>query len=91
LLSQSSDHLLAIGCYTAGVPIKDMVVVDGGMAHHPEGAYYFRKDRKWIKAGETPQDVIDASLRLATAPEQPIEEKSKLWHVAPCAGWKAII
>lgn len=71
-----------IGCYTAGVPIKDMVVVDGGMAHHPEGAYYFRKDRKWIKAGETPQDVIDASPRLATAPEQPIEEKPKLWQVA---------
>ena len=36
-----------------GLPVKDMVLVNGGMEHHQEGAYYFRIGRDWIKAGLT--------------------------------------
>jgi len=64
-----------------GMPVKDLVLVGDAPAVDPEGAYYVGKDSQWIKAGDTPQDVIDCMLRLAT-PGEPEAEKPKLWQQA---------
>jgi integrase/recombinase XerD len=54
-----------------GIPVLNMVLVNDQPQYHAEGAYYLRHGRQWIKAGATPQDVLDAQQRLAnpTAPE----------------------
>lgn len=64
-----------------GVPIPNMIVVDGGMEHHAEGAYYVRLKRDWVKAGATPQDVIETTLRLCQ-PGMPEPERPALHTTA---------
>lgn len=62
-----------------GMPVTNLVMVDGAHEVHAEGNYYLRHGRQWIKAGKTPQDVIDATLRLSQ-PEAATPEPLALWQ-----------
>ena len=72
-----------------GMPVSNMVLVDGVPEHHPEGSYYVRQgsgdERKWIPAGETPQSAMDTVVKLAD-PQPATEEFSGtqpvLWQQA---------
>src|ERR1035437_2869814 len=58
-----------------GVPVVNMVLVDGRSEYHGEGTYYLRFKKQWIRAGDTPQEVMDTSLRLME--NKPIAAVSK--------------
>jgi hypothetical protein len=47
-----------------GVPVANIVLVDERSEYHSEGTYYLRFKKQWIRAGNTPQEVMDTSLRL---------------------------
>jgi integrase/recombinase XerD len=59
-----------------GVPVANMVLVDGRSEYHAEGTYYLRVKKQWLRAGNTPQDVIDASLKLAEGKPQEAKPKT---------------
>lgn len=54
-----------------GMPVANMVLVKKRSEFHPEGTYYIRHKSEWIRAGNTPQEAVDATLRLAETGKAP--------------------
>ena len=58
------------------MPVANMVLVKKRSEFHPEGTYYIRHKSEWIRARNTAQEAVDATLRLAETGERRPGNKS---------------